>query len=286
MTPYILGILLIGPILGQQYDIFPAVMMLLSLYYFWLGHNKTSWFWLALGVMTKLYPAVMIPLYLIIYWSNRQLKPVLSGVLTFVLTCLILLMPFLVTGPDNLMSLINYHSQRGIQIESFYGACLLLADKLGWTSALMIFNYGSWNLSGSIAETLSKFVVYIQAAALFVSYCFIWTQIKPGKSQFTRLGAYTLLLLAVLLLTSKVFSPQYIIWLLPVLPLIFTRWRLAVWTIFAVTGIFTYLIFPVSYIDLLNLNIYPITLVFMRNLTLALLAALAVVSLRSMKSSE
>jgi hypothetical protein len=286
MTPYVLGILVIGPILGQQYDIFPAVMTLLSLYCFWLGRHKSSWFWLALGVMTKLYPAILIPVYLIIYWRNHQIRPLFSGIVTFSLTCLVMLIPFLITGPQNLGSLLTYHTQRGIQIESGYSAFLMLAAKLGLTSVMVDFNYGSWNLSGPLAGTFSKLSTCIQALGLLICYGFIWTQVKPGKSQFTRLGAYVLLLTSVLLFTSKVFSPQYIIWLLPVLALVFTRWRLAIWTTFAVTGIFTYLIFPVNYFYLLKMDIGSVIMLFVRDLTLVVLAALAVVSLKDMKSSD
>jgi uncharacterized membrane protein len=286
MAPYILGILVIGPILGQQYDIFPAVMTLLSLYYFWLGRHKTSWLWLALGVMTKLYPAVLIPLYLIIYWRNHQIRQAVTGIVTFGLACLIMLSPFLLTGPQNLISLVNYHSQRGIQIESLYGAFLLLADRLGLTSVSLGFSYGSWNLSGPLADSFSRLYTYIQVVTLFVCYCFIWAQVKKGKSQFTRLGSYSLLLIAVLLFTSKVFSPQYIIWLLPLMSLVFTHWRLAIWTTFAVIGIFTYLIFPVNYLNLLSLNTGIIMILCLRDLLLIVLAALAVVSLKTMKSSE
>jgi uncharacterized membrane protein len=286
MAPYTLGILAIGPILGQQYDIFPAVMTLFSFYYFWMGQHKTSWLWLALGVMTKLYPAVFIPLYLIIYLRNGQIRPLVSGMVTFALACLVLLSPFLVTGPQNLISLVTYHSQRGIQIESLYGAFLLLADKLGLTSVSLGFSYGSWNLSGPLADKFSGLSTWIQAIGFFICYCFIWTQVKRGKSQFSRLGAYALLLTAVLLFTSKVFSPQYIIWLLPVLALIFTRWRWAIWTTFLVTGSFTYLIFPLNYLNLLNLDTSIIVILCLRDLTLILLAALAVVSLKTMKSSQ
>jgi hypothetical protein len=127
---------------------------------------------------------------------------------------------------------------------------------------------------------------YIQIVALFVFYCFIWTQVKKGKSQFTRLGSYSLLLIAVLLFTSKVFSPQYIIWLLPLMSLVFTQWRLAIWTTFAVIGIFTYLIFPANYLSLLSLNTGIVMILCIRDLLLIVLAALSIVSLKTMKSSE
>jgi uncharacterized membrane protein len=286
LTPYTLGILVIGPIIGQQYDIFPAVMTLISLYYFWLGRHKTSWFWLAAGILTKLYPAVLIPVYLIIYWRNRQFRSMAVGLLTLGIACLLLLSPFLITGPANLMSLIDYHSQRGIQVESSYAAILLMADQLGWTTVTLGFDHGSWNLNGPLADTFSRLSTWIQAAALLLCYWLIWSQVKRGKSQFTRLGAYSLLLVAVMLVTSKVFSPQYIIWLLPFVALLFTHWRLTMWALFALIGIFTYLIFPVYYYDLLYRHSGVEILLFIRNLTILLLALMAIIFLKRMKSSE
>ncbi len=286
MTPYTLGILAIGPVIGQQYDIFPAVMTLLSLYYFWLGKHKTSCAWLALGVMTKLYPAVFALLYILIYLKNRQFRPLILGMVTFGSVCLALLAPFLVTGPQNLISLITYHGQRGLQIESLYSALLLLANKLNLASVSLAYDYGSWNLSGASAAVFSKLSTYIQALGLLICYTFIWNQLKAGKSQFTRLGAYALLLISVLLFTSKVLSPQYIIWLLPALPLIFNRGRWAIWTTFALTGILTFIIFPVNYLKLLDLDTTIIVILFLRDFTLVLLAAFAVRSLKSMKSSD
>jgi uncharacterized membrane protein len=286
VLPYLGGILVIGPILGQQYDIFPAVMLLLSMYYFWLGKTRTSWLWLAMGVMTKLYPAILIPVYLIIYWRNRQFSALVTGLITLLISCLVLLSPFLVTGPTNLMSLINYHSQRGLQIESTYSAFLMLAGKLGLTKVYLDFSFGSWNLAGPAANFFSRFSASIQALVLLATYVFIWTRVKAGKSQFSRLGAYVLLLLAVLLCTSKVFSPQYIIWLLPALPLVLTYWKIPIWTVFAITGILTYLVFPVYYLDLLEMGTGTIILLVLRDLTLIILAVLTILSLKTMKSSD
>ena len=78
LTIYTLAILAIGPIIAQQYDIFPAVLTLLALYYFWLGKHKTSWALLALGTLTKFYPAVIAPIFLIYYLRNRQYKTIWS----------------------------------------------------------------------------------------------------------------------------------------------------------------------------------------------------------------
>lgn len=286
MAVYTAAILVIGPITGQQYDIFPAVMTLASVYLFWLGKTRSSWALLALGTMTKLYPAVIVPVFLIYYIKNRQYRQMWLGLITFTLIILVLLAPFLIISPESIWNLISYHSERGIQFESTYSAFLLAADELGLVSVGLIFSYGSWNLVGPLADTLAGISTYLLVAALFFAYWFIYRQVRPGKSQFTRLGAYSLLLISIVLITSKVFSPQYLIWLVPIMPLIFNRWRQAVWLIFLFIGVSTFYIFPVNYLRLLARETDMIAILFIRDIMIILLAVLAVVSLRRMKPSE
>ncbi len=286
LSLYTVAFLAIGPIIGQQYDIFPAVLTLLSLYFFWVGKHKASWVMLALGTMTKFYPAVIAPVFLFDYVRNRRYRDAVSGILIFALVCLLTLLPFLIISPESIRNLINYHSQRGLQLESTYSAFLLVADKLGLTKVGTVFDYGSWNLTGDLAAQIARASVYILGFLLLAAYWFIYRQIKPGKSQFTRLGSYSLLLITVTLAASKVFSPQYLIRLIPLIPLIFNQLRRVIWIIFAVMGVVTFYIFPSNYLALLNLYAGMVAVLLLRDCLLIMLAIAALVALRRMKPSE
>jgi uncharacterized membrane protein len=286
MSVYTLAFLAIGPIIGQQYDVFPAVLTLLSLYFFWRGKHKISWLLLALGTMTKFYPAVIAPVFVFYYLRNRQYRNLWSGVLIFALTCLIVLAPFFILSPESIRNLITYHSQRGLQLESTYSAFLLVADKLGLTKVGTIFNYGSWNLTGHLADLIAKASTYVLGLLLLAAYWFIYGQIRPGKSQFSRIGTYSLLLVTITLVASKVFSPQYLIWLIPLVPLVFNRFRYLVLVVFVAIGAATFYIFPSNYLTLLNLDTRTVAILFLRDILLVLLAVVAFVSLTRMKSSE
>jgi uncharacterized membrane protein len=286
MTIYTIGILAIGPIIANQFDIFPAVMTLAAIYFFWLGKHKTSWVFLALGTVTKIYPAVIAPIFLIYYLKNRQYRQMISGLIVFAAICLAVVIPFLIFGSESIINLINYHSQRGIQLESTYSALLLLANKLGLLQVHWVFSYGSVNLTGPLADAFAKASTYIMGLALIIAYWFIWKQMKPGKSQFTRIGAYSLLVIVVLLVTSKVLSPQYLIWLIPFLPLLFGDWRNYIIALFAVIGLFTYFIFPVTYKALEYFAAGPVFLLVIRDTLLILLAVLIGIALKRMKASD
>jgi hypothetical protein len=162
----------------------------------------------------------------------------------------------------------------------------MMGDKLGLTQISVYFDFGSWNIVSPLANTLAKLSTYILGVALLIAYAFIYTRMKPGKSQNTRIGLYSLLVISVVLLASKVLSPQYLIWLIPLLPLVLNRWRFAVWVIFAIIGGLTFCIFPLNYLALMNLDTGAVAVLFFRNVLILVLAAVAVVSLLQMKSSE
>lgn len=297
LSVYTLSLLAIGPIISQQYDIFPAILVLLAIYCFWLGKHKTSWALLALGAMTKFYPAVIAPIFLLYYIRNRQYRHIWSGILTFAATTLVVALPFLIINADSIWGLLSYHSQREIQIESTYSAFLMAADKLGLIRASVTFGAGSWNLSGPLipspdnpnllilpAITVATISTYVLALLLLTAYWFIYGQMKPGKIDFTRLGAYSLLVVTITLIGSKVLSPQYFIWLIPLMPLVFGKWRYAIWIVFLIIGALTYYIFPGHYSALLALKSGPAAVLLVRNILLILLAVFVGISLRRTKA--
>ena len=286
MLVYTMCILAVGPIIAEQFDIFPAVLTLGSLYAFLSGKNKTAWALLALGALTKIYPLFLAPVYLAIAWRNRQYRSATAGILTALLIGAVFILPFVFLGLESLKSLAEYHMQRGIQLESTYSSFLLIADRLGLTQINPVFNYGSWNLIGGPTETLTKLSSYFIVILLVLVYGFIFRSIKPGKSQSTRLGTYALLVLSIVLITSKVLSPQYLIWLVPIIPLVLQRGRNIILAFFVLIGALSYYLFPHVYMELTRLEIVPVTILFFRNLFLIALTVLTVAYLRQMKASE
>ena len=286
MLVYVLCIVAIGPILAEQFDIFPAILTLGSLYAFTAGKNKMAWALLALGALTKIYPLFLAPVYLVIAVRNRQYRTAGAGILTAVLIGAVFAVPFVIMGSDSIKSLADYHLQRGIQIESTYSSFLLMGDKLGLDPVKTVFNFGSWNLVGRAAEVLSTLSGYLLMASLLIVYWFIYRRTKPGKSQSTRIGAYSLLVICLVLITSKVLSPQYLVWLIPLVPLFVQRGLYIVLEVFIMTGVVTYYLFPHAYLALIDLQTVPVIFLIIRNFLLVALTLLVVIYLHRMKASE
>ena len=279
LSIYTVGLLAVGPIIGQQFDIFPAVMVLLSLYYFWLGKHKTAWALLALGAMTKIYPVVIAPIFLIYYIRNHQYIRIRDGIITFAAVSLAIALPFLIMSPDGFLNFFSYHAQRGIQLESTYSGFLLVADKLDLTSVSVVHNFGSYNVSGQLADTCVTISNYLPVVLLFIAYWIIYKRMNLGKPDIARMGAYSLLAVLILLISSRILSPQYLIWLIPLLPLLAGRWRYPIWILFVITGALTYYIFPWHYTELAQYNSGAIAVLMSRNILLIVMAVLAGVSL-------
>ena len=79
---------------------------------------------------------------------------------------------------------------------------------------------------------------------------------------------YSVMAILIFMLTSKMLSPQFLVWLLPLVPLVSGSQRYGLWTGLAVTGILTALIFPRNYVPLLDLDSAMIMVLLARNLLL------------------
>jgi hypothetical protein len=273
MAAYTAVILAVGPIITRQYDIFPAVMVLLSLYFFWKGRHKTSWVILALAATAKIYPVFIAPVFLLYYLRNRQYRRIGTGVITFAITGLAVALPFLITAPEGLWNMVSYHAERGVQLESTYSAIALIGEKMGWASIYTDFSAGSWNIAGPLADNLAAMSTILMPFFLLVGYWFIYRRLRPGESRIFELGAFSLLIAAVVLITGKVLSPQYLIWLLPLLPLA-AGLRYATWAVFIAIGGMSYYVFPWNYIDLVYLETWPVAVLIARDILLVLMTVM------------
>jgi len=160
---------------------------------------------------------------------------------------------------------------------------MLSMTKIGFATVAVENSFGSWNIVSPTATVLAKLSIYIMALSLLIVYWFIYRQVKLGKSQFRYLGAYALLTLVITIATSKVFSPQYLIWLVPIIPLSCGRWQIPILATFIVVGGITYYIFPLHFSELLQLQATTVAILVGRDMLFLLLAVLAVVSVKQME---
>jgi hypothetical protein len=194
----------------------------------------------------------------------------------------VIAIPWLIIDSHSFFYFIRYQAERGLQSESSYASVLLVGQILGLTSVKGAFSFGSWNLSSPLADNLSEISSFITAGLLIVSYIIFgfnqWYQKNPKvknqsskENQMDFLIRYSLIVILILILTNKVFSPQYLIWVCPLLLLLKTRQRYLIWTIFMVIAVLTQWVFPYHYQEYELVKAGPVLIEAARNVMVVLL---------------
>jgi hypothetical protein len=186
--------------------------------------------------------------------------------------------PFFIASPGGLTSSLTEQAGRPLQIESTAACVLLAAHQLLSLSLGVEFSHSSVNLGGRLPAAAAAATLVAEAIVLILTCVFF----ARGPIEARRLvrGCTTAVLAFVLL--GKVFSPQFLIWLIPLAPLLGGTFALAGSAIVGAAAVLTRLYFPSHWSDLIRFEATPTALLVVRNaLLLCLLALLTVQASRS-----
>ena len=270
------ALLVTGPLLTEHYDLFPAVLSLFALYASARGWHKVSGIVLALGTMAKIYPVILAPLFLVRYICDRDYQHLRDAMLSFAITATLVVLPCVLIDIAGFREFISYHMERGIHMESTYASFLLIGEKLRLTTVGKEMSHGSWNIvspATGVLANLSSVLMLISVAALCWSYARMLRRGGYSSPLFDgRLASHAVAMILVLLLTSKIFSPQYLIWLYPLIPLVMGKRRVTLYVVFAATGALTHYVWPSHYADLWHGHTGGIIALFARNILVFVMA--------------
>lgn len=258
---WIAFVLLVGPLSYARFDIIPAVLAGGAL----LAARRHPWVagaLIGLGAAIKLWPALLIPALLA---DKQRRKPTAIGfvVVGFGLA----LVSLIAGGMTRLFSPLTWQSGRGLQIESVWASPLMLVrmvDPHGWV--VEISKFQAFEIFGpgvGLWQTASNVATLVGLAALVA----LWIRAfrMPGGVTPIAVALLMLATVAIMIITNKTLSPQYVLWLGgPVAALLLfrtqvttpelRRWiaRLAVATL-VLAGL-TQLVYPLLYDSFLNLR--------------------------------
>jgi uncharacterized membrane protein len=157
---------------------------------------------IGLGTATKLYPLFLLGGLLVICWRERRLRDLGLAVAGALGAWLLADLPALLTGPAQWKVFWTFNSSRGADLGSWW---LVVQQATGHTFSPHTINVGSWLFFGGWC--LAVLIVGLLA---------------PRTPRLAQLG---FLIVAGFLLVNKVYSPQYVLWLLPLAVLARPRWR-------------------------------------------------------------
>jgi hypothetical protein len=237
--------LAIGSVILTRFDLWPAMLAAFALAA--LVHDRLRLGHVLLGaaVVAKLYPGVFLPLAIAYAWRRRGRREALACVGVFALVVLLVYVPFLVIAPEGVLSSIGRQISRPLQIESLGSALLLAAHNLFGLDVDVHSSHGSQNLAGAAAGVVAVVLSVAQIALLL----WLWVRFarRPGSPRPAELAVTCAAVLATFVALGKVLSPQFLIWLVPVVPL---AARLGANALLAAALVLTQLWFPYRYWDL------------------------------------
>jgi hypothetical protein len=245
LSIYVLLVAISAPLLPWRYDLFPALLTQLAFVSVLANRSTVAGFWMGLAIAAKIYPVVLVPIFSAYYVAGRQYRELAILLVATLAVIGLIFIPFILNIPGELLSFVSYHKLRGLQIESLPAGIISLGHLLGLTKVSTVINYGAAHLVSPLADSVLKWLPFVCVLTLGVVWasCLLRFQEEraiTGQISFESLVAYTTAALLTFMATNKVFSPQYIVWLLPFAPLLPLRQAGLIVGIYAITIIFRF----------------------------------------------
>jgi hypothetical protein len=201
--------LAVGKIFLNAYDLWPALLLAAALLALVRKRDSLGFVLLALAVAAKVYPLAVLPLAVIWTWPRRT---AVRGLAWFAGVLIAVHLPFLATGAGGLRFSYWVQVKRGLQVESLAASLLLAADRLGlYHATLRDQAPGSKNVLGPLPHALATVTSLVQVAAILVV---TWIFLRRRADLVAAAAAVVVGFVAF----AKVLSPQYVDWLVPLVP--------------------------------------------------------------------
>jgi len=235
---------LLGPIFWSRLDIFVAGLLVAGVLSFQRGNHRWAAICLAWAALIKLWPAVFLVIILRLVPRGRRTAYLATAGATLAVG----LLPFVCFGASNsLWYIIQVQTGRGVEVESIFAVPLYALAAAGHLVPITIS--GSVEFLGGIDSVISAISSYLLIIGAL--YC-LWRAIRrplPGHDA----ARWLLLVVIVLLLTDRVLSAQYMVWIAAAVALFIDQAanRKQIFTITTLLLVATQLQFPFGFYQML-----------------------------------
>ena len=263
----------LGGVILTRFDLLPAALVAGSFLLVASGRLRAAAFVAGIGIAVKLYPAVLVPLLGVAAWRRGGGRELLRVVGLAALPAAVAYLPFFLLAPDGVVDSVTRQLGRPLQIESLGAGLLLAAHDVFGTSLAWASGSGSQNLTGTAADVLAV----VQGIAQVGVVAAVWLAFARGPATTERLVRHGAAAMVAFVALSKVLSPQFLVWLVLLVPLVVgVRGRIAL-GLTALACACTAVWFPARYWELVKeFDQLSSWLVLVRGL--ALIALLAVLT--------
>jgi hypothetical protein len=264
---FALAPLALGSVILYRYDLWPTFLTVAGLAAVLARRERLGFAALGLGIAAKAFPAVVIPPALAYVWRTRGRREALLCLGAAAAVVAVVVVPFLVLAPHGVWDSVVRQTTRPLQIESLGAALLLAAHHVGGLGLTLESSRGSQNLVGSLPDAVGA----ASSALLVLALIAIWIAAARGAATPERLVRWSAASVAAFVTLGKVLSPQFLIWLLPLVPLVRGRRGLAASALLGLALLLTQVWFPIRYFELVAFDELPSWVLLARDLVLVAL---------------
>jgi glycosyl transferase family 87 len=210
LAPIIAAPPLMGSVFLNRYDPLPAFTCVLALVALLRARERLTGALLGIGTALKIYPALAVVL------MARRARRLGRAPAAFVAAVAVLCLPFFVLAPGGVGYSLETQLRRHLQVESLGSSILLSLSKLGIHHVGLVNGKpGSIDIGGSLGNAVGTFSSLLAVALVLLVARAYWR----GADEDSRLVTAWAAAVVGFTVFGKVLSPQYLTWLLPLVPL-------------------------------------------------------------------
>jgi uncharacterized membrane protein len=185
-----------------NWDLIPIALTALAMLAW--ARSKPGWAGVALGlaIAAKFYPVLILGAFAILALRTAKWRPSLILLGSTVATWVLVNAPFAIANTEGWWYFYSFNSERGVDFGSLWYASSVLGVPAVPADALNTVATGTFLLLFALIAVLS-----------------LATKRRP------RLAQVAFLVIAAFVLSGKVYSPQYVLWLVPLAAMARPRWR-------------------------------------------------------------
>jgi Glycosyltransferase family 87 len=237
--------LALGTVVLTRFDLWPAALVAGALAALVSFRDRLAFGLLGAAVAAKLYGAVLLPVAVVWVWRRRGRREALVCLGVFAGVLAVAYVPFLVLGAGGVVESVSRQLGRPLQLESLGSAVLLALHSLAGLDVEMRASHGSQNVGGSLGSVVGVAQTLVQVGVLVA----VWIAWARGPMERERLVRYAAASVLAFVALGKVLSPQFLIWLVPLVPLVCGRRGLLASALLGLALVLTQLWFPFRYWD-------------------------------------
>ena len=207
---------LLGEISLNSFDLWPAALAAWAVALVARDRPRLGLGFAGAATAAKLYPVLLVPPLLVHVARTRGRAQVKTAAATALVVAALAFVPFAVAAPGGVAFSLREQATRGLQVESLGGSVLGSAHRLG-TSFHVIVSTSPFSFD--IAGRTASAVAALSTLLLVVAAIVVWLAHARGAPSLDRLLVATAACAVSFVAFGKVLSPQYLLFLVPLVPL-------------------------------------------------------------------